>query len=359
MYRYLTLVIAFITGFVTAAWATPKASPIIVKFIRVEKETISEQVEALGNIKAINSITITPNITEKVTQIYFTDGQTVKKGDVLIDLNQAEEQAQLRSAEAILIEAQAVFDRAQGLAKTRDISEAAMQERKTNLLEAEARVNELKARLRDLQIVAPFDGIIGLSDVSLGALVAPGDRIATLDDSSTLRVDFDVPATFVSRIKPGQTAVGTVGAFPDKIFSGQVTSTDSRVDPETRSFVVRAVIENADLLLKPGMLMTVTVRYNTRKVVVIPAKTILSVGQKTFVFVLDKSTKKVTRKEVQLGYRMTDRVEVLSGLSENEYIISEGQFKLQGGAVVNPSLEKNPYGKSVDNQAIRNANGGV
>ena len=329
-------------GFLSStSFASPgsKQPPETVTTITVKMGDIYDRIEGLGTTKALDSIILTPNTTEKVTKIAFEDGRPVKKGDVLVELSQAEEQAQLRSADAALNEAKDTFERAVDLRKTNDISEATLKERRTDYLEAEARVIELQARVRDLQIIAPFDGVVGLSDISLGALVSPGDEIATLDAIETLKVDFDISAINANDIKIGQAVLGTVDAFPTEIFRGNIVNIDTRVNPNTRTFTVRSLVSNGSLRLKPGMLMNVYVKTNVSKGLVIPLKTVIPVGEKSFVFGVDPETNTVHRTEIEVGKRLANHLEVKSGLKEGDIIVSEGQVKISDKAHVNPVPE--------------------
>lgn len=324
------------------SFASPgaKRPPATVTTIKVKMGDIYDRIEGLGTTKALDSIILTPNTTEKVTKISFEDGKPIKKGDVLVELSQAEEQAQLRSADAALNEAKDTLDRAVNLRKTNDVSEATLKERRTDYLEAEARVIELQARVRDLQIIAPFDGVVGLSDISLGALVSPGDEIATLDAIETLKVDFDISAINANDIKIGQAVLGTVDAFPLETFRGDIVNIDTRVNPNTRTFTVRSLVSNNSLRLKPGMLMNVHVKTNVSKGLVIPLKTVIPIGEKSFVFRVDPQTNMVHKIEIGIGKRLANHLEVKRGLKEGDVIVSEGQVKLSDKAVVNPVPEK-------------------
>ncbi len=339
----LTLVLVLITVFCASVlYASPpqKRPPVVVEIAKVEQKKLFSSVEGLGTLQAKRSITLRPNVAGYVKMIHFQDGRAVKTGDIILEFDSTEEQAQLSSASATLKEAQAAYDRAKGLIKTKDISEATLTERKTDLMEAQARVDELTARLDDLTIKAPFDGVVGLSNLSEGAYLEPGDVIAALDDLQTMRVDVEVPSLYINRISAGQGTVGRVDAIEDKVFKGKVTSVDSRVDSVSRSMLVRTEIQNPDQTLKTGMVMAVKVMFQEREAIVIPSRSVVLVGQKAFVFILDPASQTVKRVEVKTGLFTHDAVEVLSGLKVGEHVISEGHIKLKEGAKVQPKTLK-------------------
>jgi membrane fusion protein (multidrug efflux system) len=130
---------------------------------------------------------------------------------------------------------------------------------------AKARLRAIESKLRDRLIIAPFDGAVGLRNVSVGALIEPGDVITTLDDNSVMKLDFTVPSIYLASIKSGTPIVATSPAFDKRRFEGQVSSIDSRIDPVTRAIVVRAILPNPERLLKPGLLMQVTLLKNPRE----------------------------------------------------------------------------------------------
>ncbi len=305
----------------------------------VTSQTIHTPLEAIGTTKALNTIILTPNTTEKVSEILFKEGTLVHKGDILLRLNQREEQAALDSARALLSETKEALNRAKGLRKSKNISDALFKERKTDLLEAEARINILKSHIRDLTLIAPFDGVIGLSDISLGALVQPGDRIATLSEISSLKIDFDVPDLYLKDLKEGQTLKASVEAYPETLLNGVIKTIDTTVNPNTRTVVIRALISNEDHLLKPGMIVNIIIESSPRSTLLIPEKSILQEGKKSFVFLFDPKTQIVKRTPITIGSRIKDKVEVLTGLKETQHIVTEGHFKIRGGTKVSPQKE--------------------
>jgi membrane fusion protein (multidrug efflux system) len=191
----------------------------------------------------------------------------------------------------------------------------------------------VRAQLSDRVITAPFDGVLGLRQVSPGSLVTPGTPIATLDDISLIKLDFQVPERFLAVLEQGQEVTARSGTYPDREFDGRVTSVDSRVDPVTRSVTARAEIPNPDRQLRPGMLMSVQVFLQPRQAIVVPEIAVVQVGTESFVYRV-KSDGTVERAVIELGSRQEGAVEVTSGLAAGERIVVEGTVKLRDGSRV-------------------------
>ncbi|MCK5425906.1 MAG: efflux RND transporter periplasmic adaptor subunit, partial [Emcibacter sp.] len=220
----------------------------------VIQDIFTDKIEALGTTKANESVNLTATTTDKISKINFTDGMTAKKGQILVELVSDEERADLRSSEVNAEQQKRDLTRISGLVKARTLPTARLGDQKTRYKKARADVQVAQSRIRDRQIVAPFDGQLGLRLVSLGSLVTPGTVIATLDDLSVIKLDFTVPEGFLATLKTGQTIKAKSDAYPKKIFEGLVTNIGSRIDPVSRAVTVRAIIPNDDRKLRPGML---------------------------------------------------------------------------------------------------------
>lgn len=302
----------------------------------VSIQNFSDSVEALGTAKANETIVITADTAEKVTAIHFEDGQTVKQGDLLITLDKGEEEAALNSALASLAEAEGAYERARTLQDNNALSKGTLQERLATLKQNQASVEEIKSRIEKRDIKAPFAGILGLREVSIGALVQPGAQITTLDDLSQIKVDFDVPAVFLSSLKPGMPVTGIVQAFPGRTFTGEVRTVNTQVDPVTRTVTVRAVIPNKDGVLRPGLLMSVTLLKNERKALLMPEESLIKRGADNFVYLVTQADGKTIAKQTQIeiGGRKPGVIEVLSGLNPGDLIVTDGVVKISDGAEI-------------------------
>lgn len=303
---------------------------------KAQEKKLVDTLEALGTLKANESVTISAQTTEIVTDVKFTDGQRVNKGDVLADMSSAEEQALLEEAEATLREADDQLKRASPLAERGFNSEALLSERKRNYETALAQLAAAKSRVDDRRITAPFSGVVGLRNISVGALVSPGTVITTIDDDSVMKLDFTIPATYLAAIKVGLPIRATARAFGDKVFDGKVTAIDSRVDAITRSITVRAIIPNPDGILKAGILMTVEIMKNERQAIVVPERAIIARGANAFVYVVDPKSQapKIEKKDVSLGARAEGEVEILKGIDPNDYVVTDGSLRVRPGQVV-------------------------
>lgn len=310
--------------------------PVPVTAAAVAAKDFSDAVEALGTTRANETVVITAKLADTVKEIHFDDGQTVKKDDVLLVLDSDEEEANLRSAEAQAAERRSAYKRAQGLEEKQIVSRASYEEKQAQLRQAEADIQSIKSRIADTVIKAPFDGMLGLRSVSVGALVRPGDRITTIDDLSQMKVDFDVPATYLQQLKPGLPVTGTVEGFAEREFSGVIAMIDTQIDTVTRTAKVRAVLPNADLLLRPGLLMNISLHLNPRQAMVVPEGALVQQKDKSFVYIVEEKDGKsfVKKTEVQRGARRFGEAEILSGLAEGQRVVVAGGMNIADGQEV-------------------------
>jgi membrane fusion protein (multidrug efflux system) len=268
-----------------------------------------------------------------VSRVYFEDGQVVAKGDVLVELTSREESAQLDEVRANLGEAKRQYERAAEMSRNGTLSDAQLDVRTTARAAAQARLEELRARMHDRLIRAPFAGVLGMRSVSPGTLVQPGDMITTLDDIDVIKIDFAVPERFLSVLLPGLKVRSTTAAYPDRVFKGTVRTIDTRVDPETRSVRVRADLPNPGHALRPGMLVAVELTANRQTRLAIPEESIVPIGERRFVFVVNSETS-ADRIELTTGRRANGLVEVVAGLAGDERVVIEGGSMLSPGSVV-------------------------
>lgn len=290
-------------------------------------------VEAVGTARAEEAVIVTSKVRGLISRIAFREGQNVKAGVVLVQLDAGELRAELEEKRAERDNAQRLFDRAQRLLKTRNVSEARVDELTGLLAAAEARVRADEARLADYVVRAPFSGRLGLRRVSVGALIEPGDKITTLDDLDPIKLDFEVPETALGSLSRGQTVSATSVALAGREFTGKVTTIGTRVDPVTRSVAVRAEIANHDEALKPGMFLNVTLVAEKRpNAVLIPEEAVVTSGVNQFVFVVEGD--KAVKTEVELGERLPGEVEVLEGLEPGVLVVIGGLQKVRDGAKV-------------------------
>lgn len=306
-------------------------TPVIIA--EVKKQEVVEQMEALGTLRANESVSLATTVSEIVTAIHFEDGQQVKKGDVLLEMDAAEEKAQLAEEQSNVEEAQKQVDRLAPLAKQGAASKSQLDEWQRELETAKARVAAVQARIDNRRIVAPFDGVVGLRMVSPGALVQPGTDITTLQDNSSMKLDFYVPSLYLPDLYEGMKISARARALNNRVFTGEITAIDNKVDPVTRSVTVRAWIPNEDGMLKAGLLMLVDLQKAPRQAIVIPEESVIPEGRKDFVLILDESGDVLTtvRREVELGQKRPGEIEVVSGIEVGEKIVTHGTLRVRPG----------------------------
>ena len=310
------------------AWGAP---PIVVT-AEVRYEALIDEIEALGTVKANESIEIRPRIPSLVERIAFEEGDLVEKGDLLVELERSEIVAGLALAEANLSESRSIYNRSKSLATTQAISASSLEQLLAQVQVDEAMVEAARARLANTRIRAPFTGRVGLRRVSPGSFVNTATVITTLDDISRVKLDFSVPETFLTVVNDGMAIVAHSVVYPDRNFSGFVDSVDTRLDPVSRAVQVRAVIDNPENALKPGMFMTVDLQRDRGRSLVIPEQAIVPEGSAQFVFVVNDAT--VEKRQVAIARRIPGFVVIGDGLTEGEKVISEGTGKVREGITV-------------------------
>lgn len=296
------------------------------------KKRFAYEVEALGTLRANESVDITAKVADRVAAIHFKEGQHVAKGAVLIELDNAEAKADLAAAQAAETDSRRQFKRSRELFHTHALSESQLEQLQATLSANEARATAARSRLNDRIITAPFSGRVGLRHVSLGGLVNPGAVITTLDDLSVVKLDFAVPEVFLSTLKPGLSVAARSAAYPDDTFDGRVASVDTRVDPSTRSVAIRALIDNRDGRLRPGMFMTVKLMRSEGEALMLPEQAVVPENDRHYVFVVNEG--QAQKREITIGRRRPGEVEILQGLTADDSVIIDGTLNVHDGSPV-------------------------
>ena len=224
------------------------------------------------------------------------------------------------------------YSRSRELLSTQVVSKSQFEQLEATRSANAARVDAARAKLEDTQIRAPFSGRVGLRRVSVGSLINPGAVITTLDDLGAMKVDFAVPENSLGLLRAGLQIVAQTSAWPDKRFAGEVASIDSRVDPTTRSVMVRAIVPNPETLLKPGMFLTIELTRDQREALVIPEEALVPEQDKQYVYLVQDG--KAVRREVRIGQRRPGSVEIVAGLVAGERVVVEGTVKVRDGGPV-------------------------
>ncbi len=318
-----------------------RPTPVIVQ--DVIRDKFADVIKAVGNLKANESIILTSTVTETVTAVNFTDGQRVAKGDVLVEMTDGEEKALVAQQKSILEESRRQLERARSLHKQGAVSGSTLDQRQRDYSSAASGMQALQSRLNDHIIIAPFDGVIGISDVSVGALLQPGSRIATLDDDSVMKLDFTVPSVFLPTLASGLTVTATAKGFAES-FEGRVAAVDTQINEVTRSVLVRSLIPNPEGKLKPGLLMNVAINTQPRDALVISEMALIPEGEKNFVFKIDTTKNPPTahKTEVTIGARRTGEVEILNGLQEKDQVVIYGTMSVRDAQPVMVQAVRKP-----------------
>ncbi|MFL6550902.1 MAG: efflux RND transporter periplasmic adaptor subunit [Povalibacter sp.] len=308
------------------------AASVNVVTAPVTRKSLSTEIEAVGTARARESVDVTSKASNIVTAIRFKEGDLVKRGEVLVELDSAEARAALAEAEAAFAESESQFRRSRDLYAQQALSISQLDQIEATLKADRARVAAATARLADTVIRAGFDGRTGFRRVSVGGLISPGAIITTLDDTSTIKLDFTVPETYFYLLKRDLQIKATSAGLPNRVFEGKVTNIDSRVDSVTRSVTVRAEIPNPEGLLRPGMFMTVNLQGEATPTLLVPEAAIIPEQGRTFVFVVVDG--KAVRREVRIGRRRPGEVEITQGLQEGEQVVVEGTQNIREGMPV-------------------------
>ncbi|MCU7803953.1 MAG: efflux RND transporter periplasmic adaptor subunit [Candidatus Thiodiazotropha sp. (ex Lucinoma borealis)] len=306
-----------------------------VETAKVVRDTLVNSVQAVGTLRANESVVIRPEIEGRITKINFSEGGAIKQGELLIALDDSIYAAELRQSEARLALGRSNYKRATTLKKQGYGSEQDRDQTASELQVNQAEVVLAKARLEKTRIMAPFDGLLGLRLVSVGDYLKTGQDIVTLLDLSLLKVDFRLPETILADVKVGQEIEVVLDAFPGQGFNGEVYAIDPQIDLNGRSLLVRAKIPNRNNKLFAGQFARVMLILSRQEnSLFIPEAALMPQGDQQFVYKLADG--KVVWTEVWTGKRQGRRVQIVKGLSEQDEIVTAGHLKLQDGMGVAP-----------------------
>ena len=293
----------------------------------------TDRIEAVGTAFARESTTLTSTVTERITRLKFHDGESVREGDVIAELNRTAETADLASASARAKQAQQQFNRINELAKRGFATRAQVESQTAALDAARAQSGLVDAQIGDRIIRAPFAGVVSLRRISEGATVGAGTEIATISDVATIKLDFGLPELFLSAVALGQPIEARAAAYPDDVFRGKIEGIDPVVDPVTRSVTVRAILPNDSRRLRPGMLLTVRVIANARERIAVPELALVAERDRIYVFKVDADNTAL-KTPVEIGTRQDGMVEIARGLKAGDKVVAEGTVKVRDGGKV-------------------------
>ena len=309
--------------------------PAVVEVARAETATLTDEVSAVGSLKSNNGVMLRPEVSGRIARLGFTDGQRVKRGQLLVQLDDTLQQAQLKQAEAQASIARTNLQRSRELLGQGFVSQSAVDQNGASLEVAEAQVALARAQVSRMKVLAPFDGTAGLKLVGAGDYVKDGADIVNIEDLNSLTVQFALPERTIDRIRAGQAVEVTLDALPGRKFAGRVVAVDSQVDANGRAMQVLAQVSNPDSLLKPGMFARPRVVFSVREAaVVVPEEALVPVGTQRIIFKVAQGPdgKPVSQRlEARIGLRLPGKVEILSGLKAGDTVVTAGHGRLMRG----------------------------
>jgi membrane fusion protein (multidrug efflux system) len=334
----LLLVGALIALVVYLQWPTSTITKekhqrvVSVKTAIIAEAEFRDSVEAVGTSRANEQVFITSKYSDLVDDVSFQDGDTVKKGDILVHLNSREEAAKVKEFQANLAESVAQLNRFQDLFTKKATSKSIVDQQDAKTKAISAQLLSAKIKLSEFTIKAPFSGVLGFREISVGALIDVGDIITSLDDLSVIKVDFSIPERYLTTVSAGQIIEASNIAYQNEVFSGMVTSIDSRIDSVTRTLKVRAEIPNDGHKLRAGMLLNIEIVRGVEQILQVPESAVIPIEDDHFVFVVEAG--KAVKKQLRIGRRYHGFVEVLSGVDAGTQVVIEGALKLRDGSSV-------------------------
>ncbi len=312
--------------------------PAAVEVAAAQRMKLTDEVSAVGSLRSNQGVMLRPELSGRIVKLGYSDGQRVKRGQLLVQLDDTLQQAQLKQSEAQASIARTNLQRSRELLGQGFVSQSALDQNQAALDVAEAQVALSRAQLARLKVLAPFDGTAGIGLVDVGDYVKDGADLVNLEDLGSMKVQFALPERVIDRLRPGQAVDVVVDALPGRSFSGRVQAIDSVVDPNGRALQVLAQVANPGALLKPGMFARPRVVFSVREgAVVVPEEALVPFGGKQLLFkVADGADgKKVARRvEVRLGLRLPGRVEVLEGIQPGDLVVTAGHARLLRGEAV-------------------------
>lgn len=309
----------------------PQSQEILVNYTKPKIKKISSKLELPATIRSNEKVNITSTVSEKIDRILFEEGIKVKKGQVLVTLNKAEEDAILKQFEAELNEAKINYNRALKLSENGNISQSILENRLTQKEKLSGKVEEIRAKINELILIAPFNGIIGIRNYSEGSFIKPGDIITTIYDNSFLKIEAFAPEAHINKIKVGDKINISIKSYAGNL-RGEVYVVDPFIDIETRSFKLLSIMENNNEI-KPGMMAKVTIELEKKDSIVVPESSVIPIDNETYVYVVNKQNI-IEKRRVYIGIRSDGEVEIIKGISLNEKVVYEGVNKIKDGIKV-------------------------
>ena len=312
---------------------TESQQVITVNAAKPEVKKIDDFLELPASVIANESVDITSVVSEKIKKILFKEGKYVKKNQLLVELNDLEEQAKLRQISAELEEANLNYERAEKLISKGNISQSILDNRFMVKQKLTAQMDEMRAKIDDLKIKAPFDGITSVRNFSEGSFVKPGDIITNLYDIKKLKVQAFVPENFTTKVTENTKFIITSNLINNLNVNGNVSVIDPLIDSNTRSFKILGIIENKKSIIKPGMMVTLKLLFNKRNAILLRENSVFNQDNLSYVYVVS-SENKISKKKIEVGIKIDGMVEILKGINADDLVVYEGINKIRDGSAV-------------------------
>jgi len=322
--------------------------PPQVSIVKVAKQQWANNLSAVGNITPLLGIILSNEVAGVVSAIHFKSGQRVKKGDVLVELNTDTDQALLNGLLASERLAQIKFKRQAKLLIKKVTSLSSHDEARAVLDVAKTAVLAQESIMSKKRIHAPFGGVMGICQISLGQYLGKGHNIAPLVSLSSTYADFSLAERYVSQVRIDQKVSVRVQAYPNQVFSGKVQAINPSLDQLTRTIAIRAIIDNPEGQLKPSMFADVTLTISAPSpILTLPetAVTYNTYGESVFIVVHNDNKATVIQRSIKSGEHRQGYVEIIDGLTLDDSVVNEGQVKLRNGmaiTITQPSTTTKP-----------------
>jgi membrane fusion protein, multidrug efflux system len=311
-----------------------KLAAIPVEVDLVRQGTLTRRLTVVGNLIASNTVIIRPNISGQISKVFAHGGEEVKRGDILFELDDRSFKAKLKETQAILTHAQQEFNRAKILTEKKITPPKLFDKARADLLRAEASVDGAQKEMDDTKITAPYEGVVSLHKISVGAFVNPQIEMATVTDMDPIKVEFKIPAKDLPFMSIGQPVNLSVDSFPGQTFKGEIEAIDTKIDPVSQQIEIRGTLENKKHLLKPGSFARVSLVAGSKdNALIVPNDAVATSGDVTYVWkVVENPEKPKTyiafRVPVITGLKEKDQIEVAKGLEDNDIVVTAGQNRL-------------------------------
>ncbi|RRS08945.1 efflux RND transporter periplasmic adaptor subunit [Pseudoalteromonas sp. J010] len=338
LFPFIIIVLVAISGYLYLPASQGKANGRAVSATPVQAHTVAKEervitVNSIGSARANQAINVTSAQSDYIAQLYFDDGGVVKQGDKLVQLRDAEEKLDIKALKVTLKEEIRQLNRLKDLAKTQSAARSQLEAQSAKVDSLTAQLEATKTKLAEMTVYAPFDGLLGTRNVSIGSFVNNSTVITTLDDISIIKVDFQVPEKYLAQLQLGMQVSANSEAYPAQTFTGKVSHIDPRINEQTRSVRVTASFTNTEYRLRPGMLLHIALELARFEALVVPEKSIIPRQDKHYVFIVDKEGK-AQQREVHLQTRFSGWVAIDKGLAEGQQVITEGTLKIRSGSKV-------------------------